>query len=52
MDFVDTEHGWAVGYSGIAATTDGGATWNEQDPATRNSLDDVSFVDMEYPESA
>lgn len=47
MDFVDSTHGWAVGYSGsIAATNDGGATWVRQDSATGDSLNSVSFVDV------
>ena len=33
IDFVDPEHGWAVGQDGtIIATSDGGETWHSRHP--------------------
>jgi photosystem II stability/assembly factor-like uncharacterized protein len=51
VDFVDAEHGWAVGFvqsssvegGTVFYTSDGGQTWERQDP--RHVLWDVQFVD-------
>ena len=59
VHFVDAVHGWAVGYKGggetsgdspgvIMATSDGGATWHEQDASNAGAnaeFTSVSFVD-------
>ena len=53
VDFVDAQHGWAVGnrnnFDGttdVLATTDGGATWQQHSSGvTGAGLSDVSFVD-------
>ena len=45
VDFVDREHGWAVGDQGlILHTQDGGDTWEIQDSGTREWLSGVDFV--------
>ncbi|MDN5939786.1 MAG: YCF48-related protein, partial [Salinisphaera sp.] len=47
VDFVDENHGWAVGYAAtILATTDGGATWTLQKwaPELQNQFLDVMFL--------
>lgn len=57
--FVDTEHGWAVGYEAssatfapiVLATSDGGASWKAQDAASAGSnggLSSVAFVDAQH----
>jgi photosystem II stability/assembly factor-like uncharacterized protein len=51
VDFVDADHGWAVGFKGNSAieggtvlhTADGGKTWERQSPDA--TLWDVQFVD-------
>jgi photosystem II stability/assembly factor-like uncharacterized protein len=44
--FVDSHHGWVVGAFGvIAATEDGGRTWQPQVSHTTQQLYDVDFVD-------
>jgi photosystem II stability/assembly factor-like uncharacterized protein len=62
VDFVDANHGWAVGYGNaplqsdgyylsegvILATSDGGAHWNTQWESTDNLLYGVSFVDASH----
>ena len=67
VTFVDASHGWAVGTCGdgwidgmpavapyILATSDGGATWNEQYPGDVSlldgmaSLNSVTFVDAKH----
>jgi len=41
VDFIDDQHGWAAGHHGvIAATTDGGKTWQLQ-------LDGFQFIDLQ-----
>lgn len=41
VDFADDNHGWAVGHHGvIAATTDGGETWQTQ-------LDGFEFIELQ-----
>jgi photosystem II stability/assembly factor-like uncharacterized protein len=46
VSFVDADTGTVVGGSGtILRTTDGGATWVEQDSGTTNGLHGVSFTD-------
>ena len=46
IDFVDASYGWAVGSGAVFATTDGGATWNEQSvPQGTGQLWSVSFAD-------
>lgn len=46
VDFVDAEHGWAVGAKGtILATSDAGATWVPQESGVDATVVDVSFVD-------
>jgi photosystem II stability/assembly factor-like uncharacterized protein len=56
VDFVDSELGWAVGDQGtVIHTTDGGATWQSQDPGTGNAeilLHDIDFVDSNQGWSA
>lgn len=44
LDFVDAQHGWAVGVRTIVGTADGGVHWNTQysDPTT--TLEGVDFV--------
>ena len=52
LAFGDARHGWAVGGAGdglikpgfIMATSDGGAHWSLQLAGTRDSLNDISFV--------
>jgi photosystem II stability/assembly factor-like uncharacterized protein len=47
--FVDSRHGWAVGYFGtILHTTDGGEHWSAQSSGTTESLMDCSFIDREH----
>jgi photosystem II stability/assembly factor-like uncharacterized protein len=48
VEFLDAQHGWAVGHdSVILATTDGGETWVQQfaAPAEQRPLMDVVFLD-------
>ena len=49
VDFSDSTHGWAVGWSGpgglILHTSDGGLTWGSQDSGTLHGLTSISFVD-------
>jgi photosystem II stability/assembly factor-like uncharacterized protein len=48
VEFVDAQHGWAVGHdSVILATSDGGQTWVQQfaAPAEQRPLLDVIFMD-------
>lgn len=41
VDFIDDQHGWAAGHHGvIAATSDGGRTWQMQ-------LDGFQFIDLQ-----
>jgi photosystem II stability/assembly factor-like uncharacterized protein len=60
VDFVDATHGWAVGYKGggetlgdspglIMATSDGGATWHEQDASSAGSTGEFSSVSFADP---
>jgi len=44
--FVDTWNGWAVGEGGsLVHTSDGGATWTQQNSGTTGLIDDVYFTD-------
>ena len=46
VDFVDLNHGWAVGIGGIVyRTTDGGRNWSWSASSTSENLKDVDFVD-------
>lgn len=46
VDFVDNEHGWAVGYLGtIIQTLNGGITWVEQNSGTTQTLNSIQFID-------
>ena len=46
IDFVDTDHGWAVGQDGaIIATTNGGETWQAQDSGFALTIRSVDFID-------
>jgi hypothetical protein len=46
VDFVDRDHGWAVGDSGtVLKTTDGGSTWVKLNTGTKKPLVFVDFVD-------
>jgi len=45
VDFVDSNNGWAVGYSGvILRTSDGGAHWTKQNSGTTKTLNAVRFL--------
>ena len=54
IDFIDALHGWCVGFKGntsvtggtIYATSDGGATWQNQGPS--RLLRDVQFIDTDH----
>ena len=49
VQFTDTNHGWAVGDSGIViATTDGGTTWSTQNSGTTTSLRGAQFTDTNH----
>ena len=49
VQFTDTNHGWAVGDSGIViATTDGGTTWSTQISGTTTSLRGAQFTDTNH----
>ena len=46
VDFVDPDHGWAVGQDGaIVATSDGGETWQAQDSGFELTIRGVDFSD-------
>ncbi len=46
IDFVDPEHGWAVGQDGtIIATSDGGETWQKQVSGFELTIRGVDFID-------
>ena len=43
--FADDRHGWVAGdYGRLASTTDGGATWKEQDLGFKPHLNKIQFV--------
>ena len=44
LTFVSTKRGWAVSGGQIRTTGDGGVSWTDQMPATRESLRGVAFV--------
>jgi len=50
IDFVDAQHGWAVGWIGsILRTTDGGAKWEQvKTDAASWSLSSVTFRDLNH----
>lgn len=50
VDFVDSQHGWAVGDSGtILSTSNAGATWTVSTwPSPANGLLGVDFVDAQH----
>ena len=49
MDFVDAQHGWAVGDSGtILATGADGAGWTQQSSQSPKALNGVHFVDARH----
>ena len=49
VSFVDKTHGWAAGGLGtILHTSDGGATWKEQETSVHFLLEKVLFVDREH----
>lgn len=46
VDFVDPDHGWAVGQNGtIIATSDGGKTWQAQESGFELTIRSIDFVD-------
>ncbi|MBU1937541.1 hypothetical protein KKG05_09095, partial [bacterium] len=46
LHFVDGQHGWAVGHSGVVFhTNDGGQSWQESEKFTSNRLRSVYFLD-------
>lgn len=46
--FPDSQHGWAVGITGIIIhTADGGKTWEKQESGTENHLFTVYFADTQ-----
>ncbi|MBW2221725.1 MAG: hypothetical protein JRF22_04270 [Deltaproteobacteria bacterium] len=46
--FPDSQHGWAVGITGIVIhTADGGKTWKRQESGTENHLFTVYFADTQ-----
>ncbi|MBU1937270.1 hypothetical protein KKG05_07715 [bacterium] len=46
LHFVDVQHGWAVGHSGVVFhTQDGGQTWQKSEKFTSNRLRSVYFLD-------
>ncbi len=48
VDFVDPDHGWAVGQDGaIIATTDGGETWQAQHSGFQLTIRSVDFQDVQ-----
>jgi photosystem II stability/assembly factor-like uncharacterized protein len=47
VEFVDASHGWAVGWDGILATSNGGATWSAQLTGDWG-LNAVSFADASH----
>jgi photosystem II stability/assembly factor-like uncharacterized protein len=48
VDFVDANHGWAVGFNGtILHTTDGGDHWHRQTVPTSDEFMDVVFADVD-----
>jgi photosystem II stability/assembly factor-like uncharacterized protein len=49
ITFANAADGWAIGgSSGILATTDGGLTWEPQDPGTTHAVAAIDFVDAEH----
>jgi photosystem II stability/assembly factor-like uncharacterized protein len=49
MAFVDSMHGWVVGFGGvILATTDGGNSWKPQRSGTKADLAAVAFADATH----
>ncbi|MEM7129106.1 MAG: YCF48-related protein [Chloroflexota bacterium] len=47
LDFVDVNHGWAVGNGGLVVhTNNSGDSWQEQDANTTQNLHAVDFVDV------
>ena len=48
IDFVDPDHGWAVGQGGvIIATSDGGETWHSQASGFELTIRSVDFIDTQ-----
>ena len=48
IDFVDPEHGWAVGQDGtVIATSDGGETWHSQASGFELTIRGVDFIDTQ-----
>lgn len=48
VHFKDNKTGWVVGNKGlIAATVDGGQTWEKEETVTKNALNALVFVDNE-----
>jgi len=48
VTFADPDHAWAVGEFGtILASSDGGATWQQQPSSVESSLFGVSFIDQQ-----
>ncbi|GAC1437207.1 MAG: hypothetical protein NVSMB51_10440 [Solirubrobacteraceae bacterium] len=45
VSFVDSYHGWAVGYNGRILATSDGRHWGAQSSGTTNALNGVSFAD-------
>jgi photosystem II stability/assembly factor-like uncharacterized protein len=43
--FVDDQHGWAVGFSTVLNTTNGGSTWNEVEMPSAGVNNAVHFAD-------
>ena len=48
VSFADADHGWVVGDEGlVAATTDGGETWETQNPRVGANFRQVVFLDVD-----
>jgi photosystem II stability/assembly factor-like uncharacterized protein len=48
IDFVDAQHGWAVGGNGSIVATTNGSAWKAQVSGTTEMLEAVDFVDTQY----
>src|SRR5215831_1450272 len=49
IDFIGSQHGWAVGgYGTIMTTSDGGRTWKQMYRPTRAALEKVAFVNLKF----
>jgi photosystem II stability/assembly factor-like uncharacterized protein len=48
IDFVDAQHGWAVGGGGSIVATTNGSAWKAQASGTTEALEAVDFIDTQY----